>query len=67
MNKFKSVMHIALRDIHEYQKDNFIKSIDENHDQWNVLSSHLNTKKIRELNNQLGIHKINKQWNKHLD
>lgn len=49
----------ALHDISAFQKEQKIKTFDENKDRWNIKSNQLNTKEQRKLNAELGIHKLN--------
>lgn len=50
----------ALHDISEWLKEENIKIVDGNHDVWVVTGARLDTKEQRNLNKELGIHKVNK-------
>ena len=50
----------AFHDIAEWLKEEDIKIMDGNHDVWVVTGARLDTKEQRDLNKELGIHKVNK-------
>ena len=55
----KSARRSALLDITKYIIEEGIDVWGENFDTWFVSSSHLDTKKQRNLNRELGVHKVN--------
>lgn len=50
----------AFRDISEYIRTEKIIVMDANNDVWYVTPNMMKGKEIRKLNNELGLHKINK-------
>jgi hypothetical protein len=55
---------IAMKDISEYLHSQNLHLADENGDVWVVTPSRLFNKETRKLNNELGLHKVNKYGNR---
>lgn len=55
---------IAMKDISEYLRSQNLQIADENGDVWVVTPSRLFNKETRKLNNELGLHKVNKYGNR---
>ena len=55
---------IAMKDISEYLRSQNLQKVDENGDVWVVTPSRIFNKETRKLNNELGLHKVNKYGNR---
>jgi len=55
---------IAMKDISEYLRSQNLQIVDENGDVWVVTPSRMFNKETRKLNNELGLHKVNKCGNR---
>jgi len=55
---------IAMKDISEYLRSQNLHLADENGDVWVVTPSRMFNKETRKLNNELGLHKVNKYGNR---